>query len=96
MKNLKGRPHLVLVGLAALILVAESALFYSIWTSFAASDQWSIHTHQVLEKIESLLSEMKDAETGQRGYLLTGKDRYLAPYTQPSRRSPASWRNSAS
>jgi PAS domain S-box-containing protein len=50
------------------------------WTSFAASNQWSIHTHQVLEKVESLLSEMKDAETGQRGYLLTGDDRYLEPY----------------
>ena len=80
MKNLKGRPHVVLVGLAVLILVGESALFYSIWTSFAASDNWSIHTHEVLEKIESLLSEMKDAETGQRGYLLTGNDWYLEPY----------------
>ena len=68
------------VGLAVLILVAESALFYLIWTSFAASDRWSIHTHEVLEKVEALLSEMKDAETGQRGYLLTGKDQYLEPY----------------
>jgi PAS domain S-box-containing protein len=80
MKNLKGRPHIVLVGLVVLILVAESALFYSIWASFSASEQWSIHTHEVLEKIESFLSEMKDAETGQRGYLLTGKDQYLEPY----------------
>src|ERR1035441_1581132 len=80
MKNLKGRPHIVLVGVVVLILVAESALFYSIWTSFSVSEQWSIHTHEVLEKIESFLSEMKDAETGQRGYLLTGKDQYLEPY----------------
>ena len=28
----------------------------------------------------SLLSALKDAETGQRGYLLTGRDEYLAPY----------------
>ncbi|HEY8612705.1 MAG TPA: CHASE3 domain-containing protein, partial [Roseomonas sp.] len=27
-----------------------------------------------------LLSHMKDAETGQRGYLLTGREEYLAPY----------------
>jgi len=80
MKSLKGRPHLVLVGLAVLILVVESALFYSIWTSFDASDRWSIHTHEVLEKIESFLSGMKDAETGQSGYLLTGRDEYLEPY----------------
>jgi PAS domain S-box-containing protein len=81
MKNLKGRPHIVLVGLVVLILVAESALFYSIWTSFAESERWSIHTHEVLEKIESFLSEIKDAETGQRGYLLTGMDQYLEPYS---------------
>jgi PAS domain S-box-containing protein len=87
--NLKGRPHLFWAGLAVLILVAESALFYSIWTSFAASEQWSIHTHQVLEKIESLLSEMMDAETGQRGDLLTGKDRYLEPYNRAIQSIPA-------
>ena len=39
------------------------------------------HTHQVLENLEQLLSTMKDAETGQRGYLITGEDRYLEPYT---------------
>ncbi|WP_374944284.1 CHASE3 domain-containing protein [Sphingomonas sp.] len=29
-----------------------------------------------------LLSTVQDAETGQRGYLMTGEDRYLAPYEQ--------------
>jgi PAS domain S-box-containing protein len=80
MKNLRGKPHIVLAGLVVLILVAESALFYSLWTSFAANERWTVHTHEVLEKIESFLSEMKDAETGQRGYLLTGKEQYLEPY----------------
>jgi PAS domain S-box-containing protein len=89
MKNLRGRPHLFWVGLAVLILVAESALFYSIWMSLAERDQWSVHTHEVLEKVESLLSEMKDAETGQRGYLLTGKDRYLEPYNTAIQAIPA-------
>ncbi len=80
MVNLKGRPHLFWLGLAVLTLVVESALFYSISTSFAASEQWAIHTHQVLEKIDTLVSDLTDAETGQRGYLLTGQDRYLEPY----------------
>jgi CheY-like chemotaxis protein/signal transduction histidine kinase/CHASE3 domain sensor protein len=35
----------------------------------------------VLNELESLLSSLKDAETGQRGYLLTGGDeKYLEPY----------------
>jgi signal transduction histidine kinase/DNA-binding response OmpR family regulator/CHASE3 domain sensor protein len=35
---------------------------------------------QLLGQLENLLSTLKDAETGQRGYLLTGEDDYLAPY----------------
>ena len=80
MKNFKDRPHLWWLGLAVLLLVAESVLFYAIWASFAERDQWSIHTYQVLEEIESFQSTLKDAETGQRGYLLTAKDEYLEPY----------------
>ena len=30
---------------------------------------------------QAVLSSVKDAETGQRGFLLTGRDVYLAPYT---------------
>jgi methyl-accepting chemotaxis protein len=38
------------------------------------------HTHQVLGEIERLLSRFQDAETGQRGYLLTSDKAYLEPY----------------
>ncbi|GAA4017046.1 PAS domain-containing protein [Actimicrobium antarcticum] len=38
------------------------------------------HTDQVFMELESILSTLKDAETGQRGYLLTGKREYLNPY----------------
>jgi PAS domain S-box-containing protein len=38
------------------------------------------HTHEVVESLETLLSTLKDAETGQRGYLLSADERFLAPY----------------
>jgi methyl-accepting chemotaxis protein len=38
------------------------------------------HTHQVLESLERLLSLLKDTETGQRGFVITGEERYLEPY----------------
>ncbi|PQJ85097.1 diguanylate cyclase domain-containing protein [Aliivibrio sifiae] len=41
---------------------------------------WVIHTHNVITDSEKLLSSMKDAETGQRGYLLTQEITYLEPY----------------
>ncbi|HEX5269251.1 MAG TPA: CHASE3 domain-containing protein, partial [Gemmataceae bacterium] len=38
------------------------------------------HTHEVLTTLEQVLSLLKDAETGQRGFLLTGEASYLQPY----------------
>lgn len=51
---------------------------------------WNWHRYQLannnvrdtmvaLQSVSSVLSIIKDAETGQRGYLLTGSKRYLAP-----------------
>ncbi|MFG1922322.1 response regulator [Cryptosporangium sp. NPDC048952] len=38
------------------------------------------HSYQVLDRIAALRTQLQDAERGQRGYLLTGRDSYLAPY----------------
>ncbi len=42
--------------------------------------QWLLHSRQVLFDLEQTESSLVDAETGQRGYLLTGDTKYLAPY----------------
>ena len=42
--------------------------------------KWVIHTHEVIIESEKLLSTMTDAETGQRGFLLTESTNYLEPY----------------
>ena len=41
---------------------------------------WVAHTHEVLEMLAQVLSGVKDAETGVRGFVITGEDRYLEPY----------------
>ena len=38
------------------------------------------HSHEVLDELEGTLSAIKDAETGQRGYIITGDEDYLKPY----------------
>jgi diguanylate cyclase (GGDEF)-like protein/PAS domain S-box-containing protein len=43
------------------------------------------HTQAVELAIASTLSQLKDGETGQRGYLLTGDERFLAPYVAEQR-----------
>jgi PAS domain S-box-containing protein len=41
---------------------------------------WVIHSREVLAELERTESLLLDAETGQRGYLLTGESKYLGPY----------------
>lgn len=41
---------------------------------------WVNHTHEVLEKLEMVVGDLKDAETGQRGFIITGMVNYLEPY----------------
>lgn len=68
------------LGLASLVLVGLNVLSYWSFTKHRETDAWVAHTHKVLQKIESSLSLIKDAETGQRGYLIAGQEGYLKPY----------------
>lgn len=43
----------------------------------------------VIDRLQETLSTLKDAETGQRGYLLTGEAKYLAPYQAATARIPS-------
>jgi CheY-like chemotaxis protein/signal transduction histidine kinase len=40
-----------------------------------------VHSHAVITALEELQSSLQDAETGQRGFLLTGDAGYLEPYS---------------
>ena len=41
---------------------------------------WVTHTHLVTEKLQAILMDVTQAETGQRGYILTGQEKDLVPY----------------
>lgn len=68
--------------LVLLFLVAISGLVLNLWMEKLGNEKlrWVNHTHEVLLSSERLLSAMKDAETGQRGYLLTRDLSHLVPY----------------
>jgi PAS domain S-box-containing protein len=46
------------------------------------NQDWVAHSRQVLYDLAQTESLLKDAETGQRGFLYTGDPKYLTPYTQ--------------
>ncbi len=72
--------------LAAGVVVANASAAYWNLRTVAATHRWVAHTHEVMTQIEETLSLLKDAETGQRGYLITGDRRYLEPYEVAVRR----------
>lgn len=67
-------------GLSFALLLLIGALAYRGVETLTRTSYLVAHTHEALDHVNGLLSAMKDAETGQRGYLLTGDDGYLEPY----------------
>jgi signal transduction histidine kinase/DNA-binding response OmpR family regulator len=65
-----------------LFVVLAIVAFLSV--SFAVSERteqaWVIHTYQVIGRLQGLLSNVQDAEGGQRGYIITRQDRFLERY----------------
>ncbi len=44
------------------------------------------HTHELIAALRQLLSTVTDAETAQRGYIITGEEKYLEPYRAATER----------
>jgi|GEM_PF-457139 len=67
---------------ASLAVVLIAGLFLRSTRQLASSSALVTHTLDILNEAELLLSLLKDAETGQRGYLLTREPHFLAPYEE--------------
>ncbi|MES2954067.1 MAG: CHASE3 domain-containing protein [Pseudomonadota bacterium] len=72
---------LPLAVLAAVILISINEAGFRLSTQAATSIEEAQETRGSINK---LLQQMLDAETGQRGYLLTGDPKYLEPYDAAS------------
>jgi CHASE3 domain sensor protein len=67
----------------ALVLVLLIAvLSYRAWIGFRRSSDQLAVSQAVSAQTNALLSALKDAETGHRGFLLTERNQYLRPYQQ--------------
>jgi PAS domain S-box-containing protein len=64
-------------------------LSYRAHLDYVAGGQQVAHSIKVIAQLHGLLATMKDAETGQRGFILTGEERYIAPFTHAS----AGWKD---
>jgi CheY-like chemotaxis protein/CHASE3 domain sensor protein len=92
----RGRPRLALpprtlagFGGAILAVVLIAIVSYFSLLSSSSTAGRVTQTFEVLEQLEGLLSSVKDAETGQRGFLLTGDEEYLEPFVRARADVPA-------
>lgn len=77
--NSQTRLKLILVAILA-VLSFNTWFLYLNFKEVAEQDAWVLHTAEVLYELEQVASAVKDAETGSRGYLLTGDEDHLESY----------------
>src|SRR5271167_131469 len=72
----------VIAGFAILLvlLATNTAVLRHQLAMQVGNQEWFSRSRRVLQELRNTESVVKDAETGQRGYLYTGKLDYLAPY----------------
>jgi signal transduction histidine kinase/CheY-like chemotaxis protein/CHASE3 domain sensor protein len=70
---------LSLLGAVIFFLISGGVAYFNL-QSLRANNQKIVHSHEVISALHELLSSAQDAETGQRGFLLTSNERYLEPF----------------
>jgi PAS domain S-box-containing protein len=72
----------VQAGFAVLLtcLIAIAAVSYPTMSRLRQDVARVEHSHQVIAALRLLISNATDAETGERGYIITGEEEYLEPY----------------
>lgn len=68
------------------VLISGGLLGYLNARHLIANDRTVAHTDEAIVELVTVLSTLQDAETGQRGYLLTGDEAYLQPYRDATAR----------
>lgn len=88
------KPKTNRVFVPVLLLFAFGVVGLNTWLAFRSinslirSEDWVDHTWQSIDQVERIMSSVKDAETGNRGYLITGDENYLVPYLSAKQELP--------
>lgn len=79
-ENVSRLPVAAMLAIAVLMVGLIAFLSYASGRSSDSAVQQSAISNRIENLTDQLLSTLKDAETGQRGFLITGRDSYLGPY----------------
>ncbi len=73
-------------GLVVALLIVDAVLAYRNTRQLDEDAGWVAHTHEVMDLTSDVLLTVVDAETGERGFLISGKDEFLQPYDDALKR----------
>jgi signal transduction histidine kinase/DNA-binding response OmpR family regulator/CHASE3 domain sensor protein len=78
----------ILLGFIACAVIFTGLAIFTLKNSerFMTSTSLVDHTHKVLNEFNEILIASVDAETGNRGYIITGDDEYLTPFIAANNR----------
>jgi len=87
--SMSRRIAIAMAVIAMVILAGIVSSSYREWILYRNAREVASRSRATLESVNNLMAYLLDAETGQRGYLLTGDAGYLQPYRQAVERIPA-------
>ena len=68
------------IACASLVLLINFVVLIAGRDDAKDNEKWVTHTHEVIQLSQQLFIQIQNAETGQRGFLLTEDNSYLTPY----------------
>lgn len=84
--NIRSRSIYILLTISIVLTTLTGVLLYYGEVEKTEDTRSLLETHEVIHNANQLYSILLDAETGQRGYLITGNQNYLEPYTNATER----------
>ncbi|HEV2556935.1 MAG TPA: CHASE3 domain-containing protein, partial [Bosea sp. (in: a-proteobacteria)] len=74
------RKLVVALGLMLIAILTVNVVIYTKSAEIQQTTKWTDHTNEVIATTNEALASMIDQETGLRGFLLAGEEKFLAPY----------------
>lgn len=76
-----------------ILLLAIGVVNFRQMNKVVSNSEWVRHSEEVLSEINIVLGLIKDTETGQRGFIITGEESYLEPYNTAKENLPSRLEN---
>jgi signal transduction histidine kinase/CheY-like chemotaxis protein len=89
MRLLNSRVYTYLVAIWIALSVGGIVLGVVVWGNLSRSFEASVESAKFRRSLREVFSALQDAETGERGFLLSGDEKYLEPFKRAEAQFPA-------